>query len=48
MHAAKEHGLKHRIVRFEQITEYLGIGLMVAVGLVMAFGLLTAKGHVTW
>jgi hypothetical protein len=48
MHAAKEHGPKFKAVKIEQITEYVGIALMVAVGLVMAVGLFTASGHVTW
>ena len=39
---------KNRLVGFENATDLLTIGLIVALGLAMVIGLVTASGSVTW
>ena len=39
---------KDRLVGFENATDLLTIGLIVALGLAMVIGLITASGSVTW
>jgi hypothetical protein len=43
-------GMKHknRLQSFENATDLLTVGLIIALGLAMVVGLLTASGNVTW
>jgi hypothetical protein len=39
---------KNRLQSFENATDLLTVGLIIALGLAMVIGLLTASGNVTW
>ncbi|HYG26331.1 MAG TPA: hypothetical protein VD906_05450 [Caulobacteraceae bacterium] len=39
---------KNRLQSFENATDLLTVGLIIALGLAMVVGLLTASGNVTW
>jgi hypothetical protein len=39
---------KNRLQGFENATDLMTVGLIIALGLAMVIGLLTASGNVTW
>jgi hypothetical protein len=39
---------KNRLQGFENATDLMTVGLIIALGLAMVIGLLTASGSVTW
>lgn len=39
---------KNRLQGFENATDLMTVGLIIALGLAMVVGLLTASGNVTW
>jgi hypothetical protein len=39
---------KNRLMQFENATDLLTVGLIIALGITMVVGLLTASGSVTW
>lgn len=49
-HEVEHHHPKkrHLLQRFENATDLLVVGIIIALGAAMLIGLLTADGHVTW
>lgn len=42
------HPKKHLLQRFENATDLLVVGIIIALGLAMLIGLITADGKVSW
>ena len=46
--AEVHHHKKHLLQRFENATDLLVVGIIIALGLAMLIGLITADGKVSW